>query len=77
MRKKAPVRRRPAVAPPAAVVAAAAATAVAAVPADEAALDAELDETPDVHVPEAAPATMGLKRRSNTGPARRPRNGGA
>ena len=73
VRKKAPVRRRPAVAPPAA---AAGAPVAAAVPADEAALDAELDDTPDVHVPEAAPSTMGLKRRTNTGPARRPRSGG-
>jgi small subunit ribosomal protein S2 len=82
VRKKAPVRRRPAVAPPVAATAGAGAAgavaaAVPAVPADEAALDAELDETPDVRLPEAAPSTMGLKRRTNTGPARRPRNGGA
>jgi len=66
VRKKTPPRRRPVVAP-----AAPEATTAAA---DEAALDAELDDAPEA--PEGGSQPMGLKRRGNTGTARRPRNGG-
>jgi small subunit ribosomal protein S2 len=68
VRKKTPVRRRPSIAPPAVVVAAPGV-------ADEAAIEAELDDTPET--PPEAPSTMGLKRRGSTGTARRPRNAGA
>jgi small subunit ribosomal protein S2 len=63
VRKKTPARRRPAAAP-----------AAPAAAVDEPAVDAEIDDVADA--PEATPATpMGLKRRSNTGTARRPRSG--
>jgi small subunit ribosomal protein S2 len=68
VRKKTPVRRRPSIAPPAVAVAAPGV-------ADEAAIEAELDDTPET--PPEAPSTMGLKRRGSTGTARRPRNAGA
>jgi small subunit ribosomal protein S2 len=64
VRKKAPARRRPPVA---------AVPAVAAV--EEPGLEAELDDTPET--PEGATPPMGLKRRTNAGPARRPRSGAA
>ena len=55
------------------VVAVADPTAVAAV--EESALETELDDTPET--PEGATPPMGLKRRGNTGTARRPRSGAA
>jgi small subunit ribosomal protein S2 len=64
VRKKAPARRRPAVPPVAAVAA-----------VEESALETELDDTPET--PEGATPPMGLKRRGNTGTARRPRSGAA
>jgi small subunit ribosomal protein S2 len=63
VRKKTPARRRPAVAPVAAVAA-----------VEEAGLETELDEAPET--PDGAVPPMGLKRRSATGTARRPRPGG-
>jgi small subunit ribosomal protein S2 len=64
VRKKTPARRRPAIAPVAAVAA-----------VEEPGLETELDDTPET--PEGATPPMGLKRRSNAGPARRPRSGAA
>ena len=61
--KKPAARRRPAAAPP----------SVAAT-AEDVALDADIDDTGE---PAPAAAPMGLKRRSNAGPARRPRSGTA
>jgi small subunit ribosomal protein S2 len=79
VRRKAPPRRRPAVAP----VAAAAAAAAPPTPGAEeattaAAIEAELDDTADQDLGAAGGSTpptapMGLKRRTPTGPARRPR----
>jgi small subunit ribosomal protein S2 len=73
VRKKTPVRRRPPVLPPAAAAA-----------VEEGAIDAEIDEGAEgaegaeggeVAVPVASTAPATLKRRSNAGPARRPRSG--
>src|SRR5579864_8364438 len=64
VRKKTPARRRPAIAPP-----------PAAATAEEAGLEAELDDV--VEGAEGATAPMGLKRRGNAPTARRPRNGAA
>jgi small subunit ribosomal protein S2 len=64
VRKKAPARRRPPAAPVAAVAA-----------VEEGGLETELDEAPEPA--EGATPPMGLKRRTNTTPARRPRPGGA
>jgi len=80
VRRKAPPRRRPSVAPAAAAPAAPAATSGAAVPEDAAAIDAELDETAEQDLGDSGGSTpptapMGLKRRPQTGPARRPRSG--
>jgi hypothetical protein len=66
VRRKTPPRRRPAVIPPAAAV----------VVADEAAaLEADLDDGAEIAEPAAAPAPIGVKRRTGAGPARRPRSG--
>ena len=63
VRKKAPARRRPAVAP------------AAVTPAvEEAGLESELDEIAETG--DAATPPMGLKRRASAAPARRPRTGG-
>ena len=79
VRRKAPPRRRPSVAPAAAGAPAAAAPAA---PASEeagaaAAIEAELDESADQELadPSGTPATapMGLKRRAPAGATRRPR----
>jgi small subunit ribosomal protein S2 len=67
VRRKAPPRRRPAVA---------AAPAVAAVVTEDAALEAELDDPAETAEPAAAPAPIGVKRRTGANPARRPRSGG-
>ena len=67
VRRKAPPRRRPAVVAPA---------AVAAVVADDAALETELDDPAETAEPAAAPAPIGVKRRTGANPARRPRSGG-
>jgi len=64
VRKKAPARRRPAVAPVAAVAA-----------VEQPGVEAELDDA--VETPEGATPPMGLKRRSSATPARRPRSGAA
>ncbi len=61
VRKKAPVRRRPPAVPPAAV--------------EEAALDAEIDESAEPAEPVASATPTTLKRRSPPGQARRPRSG--
>jgi small subunit ribosomal protein S2 len=66
VRKKAPARRRPAVAPAAPVAA-----------AEEAGIDAELDETESTETADGATPPMGLKRRTSAAPPRRPRAGGA
>jgi small subunit ribosomal protein S2 len=65
VRRKTPPRRRPAVIAPAA----------APVVADEGALEAELDDAAEIAEPAAAPAPIGVKRRTGAGPARRPRSG--
>jgi small subunit ribosomal protein S2 len=65
VRRKTPPRRRPAVIPPAA----------AAAVAEEGALEAELDDPAEIAEPAAAPAPIGVKRRTGAGPARRPRSG--
>jgi small subunit ribosomal protein S2 len=67
VRRKAPPRRRPAVIAP----------AVAAVVTDEAALEAEadLDDPAETAEPAAAPAPIGVKRRTGAGATRRPRSG--
>jgi small subunit ribosomal protein S2 len=65
VRRKTPPRRRPAVIPPSA----------AAVVADDVALEAELDDPAEIAEPAAAPAPIGVKRRTGTGAARRPRSG--
>jgi len=65
VRRKAPPRRRPAVIPPAA----------AAAVAEDAGLEVELDDGTETAEPAAAPAPIGVKRRTGAGPARRPRSG--
>jgi len=65
VRRKTPPRRRPAVIPPSA----------ATVVADEAVLEADLDDSAEIAEPAAAPAPIGVKRRTGAGAARRPRSG--
>jgi small subunit ribosomal protein S2 len=67
VRRKSPPRRRPAVIPP----------SVAAVVADDTAVEpeADLDDAAETAEPAAAPSPIGVKRRTGAGPARRPRSG--
>jgi small subunit ribosomal protein S2 len=69
VRRKTPPRRRPALIPPAA--------AAPAVVADEAVLESELDDPSETAEPAAAPAPIGVKRRTGAGASRRPRGNGA